>query len=116
MNTVATALHTFLGVALASAFLIMGITHDAPVLWDHSDTAEIAQAQRDREAQPVNVPKWNASDAATGCTKNPTDAAPSNVLVVTQGNDREIISFDEAWNITHNDNKADDVWVIGFCS
>lgn len=121
MNTVTKTLNLLLVAGMFFAIYIMGSTHEAAELWPTDDPDRTARVMAEREQLPVNVPAWRASDADRGCSEivpGETFNMPvgSDMLVVTQANERVILSFDEAWERTHNDNRADDVWVIGFCS
>jgi hypothetical protein len=61
--------------------------------------------------KPVNVPKFNGEK---GCSAKMFDGW-KNVLVVNTDGKTMKMNFDKAWNVTHNDIWADDVWVIGYC-
>lgn len=45
----------------------------------------------------------------------PADVVPSRVVAVDSGHDELVTSFARAWRLTHNANRADDLWVIGLC-
>lgn len=114
MNTATKVLNAMLLPMLVLAFLIPAMTHEAPG-FDAGTFAEREATAEARAAAPVNVPTWKSSDAKFGCTEFPVEKIHTNVLIVNQHNERQVISFDEAWDRSHNDTKVDDLWVIGFC-
>lgn len=46
----------------------------------------------------------------------PADAVPAGAVVVEQHGDPVRYSFARAWRVTHNAERADDVYVIGLCA
>ena len=109
------ALHSLLTTALAAAVLtgtaISGMTHDAPLA---------GYVGRRAPRKPVNVPEWDDAEHAgdyAGCTETlPAGQIPSSVVVVRLTGEVTKMDFDQAWERTHNDNAADDVWTIGACA
>lgn len=110
MKTFTRYLNTLLVTMLFGVVYVSASTHPADELWDRS-----APYTGSGEVASSNVPEWEASDAATGCEPEQFDGF-TNVLVVTQANEREIISFDDSWDMGHDDNTANDHWVIGYCN
>lgn len=101
--------------AAVAALSVSACTHDAPTGgYAHTASpAELAGYHDWLATQPVNVPTWETHGQA-GCT--PVDGqAADTVLVVTQGNDVQRMDFDRAWQLSHNSDRADDVWTIGVC-
>ncbi|GAB2762213.1 hypothetical protein [Nocardioides pakistanensis] len=101
---------TLLTVAVLGSVAITGMTHDAPL------AGYVGQASPQK---PANTPAWSTGDAAAypGCGRVlPVGDVPSSVVVVRLTGEVTKMDFDQAWERTHNDNAADDVWVIGACA
>jgi hypothetical protein len=64
---------------------------------------------------PDNVPSWNGQYAKDFPMCEKEKALADNLLVITQGNDPVIMPFDKVWEVAKDDNRANDVWVIGDC-
>lgn len=102
-------------IGMCCALYITASTHEAPELYPNNGGAESVWVKEQRKNLPKNVPTWEKSDRKFGCTKEQTEEIHGTVLVVDQKNDRVLMSFDEADRVAHNENRADDVWVVGFC-
>lgn len=107
-------LFTGVKLLLAALFLlgtyVAGSTYEAPTEMGLTGSLNPAvEAQK-----PFNTPEWTAVDRSEfpGCTAH---QYLGDVVIVTQANDRKRVTFDHAWTVTHNQTKADDVWVIGWC-
>jgi hypothetical protein len=61
-----------------------------------------------------NVPTWTPAIARQfpGCTAG---HALAPVVAVKLDGRAYRMTFSEAWDRTHNDNIADDVWIVGTC-
>lgn len=71
----------------------------------------------DFSTQPVNSPSWSQSVAAEfpGCQKQREGDVSDTVVVVTQGSDMKRVSTESAYALNTDDERANDVWVIGVC-
>lgn len=105
-----------LAAAFAFAFAVPALTHTAPVAGYAHSTSPVTQATyaATTAAKPVNVPTWG-SHGETGCQPLQDGVVPQVVLVVTQGGDTERMSFDAAWALGQDSERANDVWTVGMC-
>jgi hypothetical protein len=100
-----------LACLFALALVIPAMTQPAPPLeggsWSTAGEAAWAGAH--------NVPSWTPAIARQfpGCEK--AAAAYGSRVVVKLDGKAYRMSWDESWERTHNENKADDVWVVGSC-
>lgn len=69
------------------------------------DRGGLTLPKLDRQAHPGCVPP----------ARFPADTIPSRVIAVDSGRDELVVSFARAWRLTHNSERADDLWVIGLC-
>lgn len=77
-------------------------------------TGPVVLKKGDPPNNQPNVPSWTKADAKAfpGCSDH---KVLGDVIVVHTDASRERLSFDTAWKITHDNNTANDVWVIGWC-
>lgn len=104
-------LNLLLVLGFAFTYWIPSVTHEFSTLFEYNSRHDNRVFHSDK---PKNVPRWQTSDEATGCKPKQFDGF-QNVLVVTQGNDREVMDFEAAWRAVGDDEPANDVWVIGYC-
>lgn len=95
---------------VVSAFAVSAID-EAPqggFTEDGSTSTEVA-------VKPPNIPTWHDRYAARfpGCTDH--KRLVDTLLVVRLDAELQRMSFDDAWTRTHNENTADDVWIVGWC-
>jgi len=119
-----TALHFAINLALvptaALAFGISANTHDAP-LGDYQPMAPgIAWDAflQSRAHHPDNVPDWTRATARAypGCEAVQDGVLYDTVVVVKSDASTVRMPFDKAWALGHDDERANDVWVIGGCA
>ena len=108
MRIYGAVLNLFLAMAIGIMVWTVISTHEAPEMFPHQDRV-------DRSGAPVNVPVWEKSDPCTNITKAKKGDVHETYLVVTQGAERVRMSFTESWAVTHDNTRANDVWVIGYC-
>lgn len=108
--------HTLLLLGFSLTAVIPGLTHDAPEAGFVAKTL-IEQWESDRilAQKPTNTPTWRSHGGQEGCSRSIPGALFDTLLVVTQQGKVVRMSFDRAWKVTHDDSKANDVWVIGNC-
>lgn len=107
-RTIAATLSGLLLPLAALAFMLAGITHEAPVGgWVGTDTAA---AER-----PAAAPTWETHGGMNGCEPIREGVLSDRVLVVTQQGSVERVGFDAAWAVAHDSESANDVYVIGAC-
>lgn len=112
-----TALKLLLAVAFALAAFVPAITHDAPEGdYQAMGPAEwLAFVESRGLDEPTNVPEWSwVADDFPACS-SATDVLADTVVVVDSGADARRISFDRAWDLNHDGERANDVWVVGTC-
>lgn len=76
------------------------------------------EVQDYRDSLPHNIPVWTTQDAKQfpHCKAgDPATAGLVNYVVVKQDASRAFMTFGEAWERGHDDNRANDVWIIGIC-
>lgn len=121
MNTnlrrTATILHAALLPVLALAAFLVAITHDAP-LGDYQGMGpaqwlEFVEARNLDQA--TNVPEWSWVAADFPACLSETGVLADEVVVVDSGADAHRLPFDRAWDLNHDDERANDVWVVGTC-
>lgn len=101
-----------LAVLATGAAPLVGVGQDD---WWGEPTIEVHNARQDA---PKNVPTWTEKDAKAfpGCTAgDPATAGLVNYVVVKNDASRVEMTFGEAWDRGHDDNRANDVWIIGIC-
>ena len=107
---ITTGLYALLAFTVTLVVLLSGMTHGAPL------GGYVGNGQSlEKEA---NVPTWTKADAKAfpACqARLPEGVIPAAVVVVHQDATVERMPFQAAWDATHNDSPADDLWVIGFC-
>lgn len=99
-----------LGLALFTVVLIVAMAANAK-------SAEPPAAQPIIKTQPAVHPEWKPAYASQfpGCAAKAT-GIPATVLVVDERDGQvKRISFDRAWKLTHDTNRFDIVWTVGFC-
>lgn len=107
---------TLLAVAFAGAVMASAVTHAAPV---GSFVGERGDSARMVAEKPVNVPVWGHEHAEQypGCAPTlPEGVIPATVVAVDLTGEVSRMAFDKAWTATHNDNAADNVWIVGMCA
>lgn len=68
---------------------------------------------------PHNIPTWTKADAKAHPNCHPGDPATaglSDYLVVLPNADRVEMTFGEVWDRGQDDNRANDIWVVGLCN
>ena len=113
-----TARNLLLPVAFALAAFIPAITHDAP-LGDYQkirgEVASMMFIESRGLDQPTNVPEWSwVAEDFPSCSPR-TDVLAEDVVVVDSGADSHRMDFDRAWALNHDNERANDVWVVGTC-
>ena len=113
----ATILHAALLPVLALAAFLVAITHDAP-LGDYQKMGpaawEVFKESRNLD-QATNVPEWSWVAADFPACSSETGVLADEVVVVDSGADSHRLPFDRAWDLNHDDERANDVWVVGTC-
>jgi hypothetical protein len=107
-----------LPVMFAAAVAVPAMTHEAPEAGWNASPVEGIGYESMTQAKPANLPTWDreASAAFPKCEANREGVLYPVVVVVTMGGDLSRMSFDEAWGRGTNDERADDVWVVGGCA
>ena len=101
--------------ALAAAALVAGLTYDAPLAgFAPVDGVAAWQYEQIAASKPANVPTF-ASHGQPGCAPLVEGELVDVVLVVTQDGETVRMGFDAAWDRSHDDTWANDVWTIGQC-
>lgn len=113
-RTVALIAQTVLLLGMALAVTIQAATYDAP-------EGAYAPGKTGLDwGTHQNVPTWTTDmadrfpachDAAT----QPEGVTPAAVVVVHQDATVERVTFQQAWDDTHDQTWANDVWVVGSC-
>lgn len=98
--------------------VLPAVTHDAP-LGDYRKDRGVAVLQAFAESrnldQPTNVPEWSwVAEDFPGCSPR-TDVLAEDVVVVDSGSDAHRLDVDRAWDLNHDDERANNVWVVGTC-
>jgi hypothetical protein len=99
-------------------FLVAALVVIAPA--DHGPDGDWwGPDQVDRSVIPHNIPTWTPAlerqyPSFADIDTKPDDVLPARLLVIDGGNDPSRMSFDEVWQRTHNAERADDVWVVGW--
>lgn len=84
--------------------------------WWGEPTVEVHNA---RENAPKNIPTWTKADAKAhpDCTAgDPATAGLVDYIVVKNDGSRVPMTFGEVWDRGHDDNRANDIWIIGICA
>lgn len=84
--------------------------------WWGEPTVEVHNA---RLAAPSNIPTWTKADAKAhpDCVSaEGQDAGFVDYVVVKNDGSRVFMTFGEVWERGQDDNRANDIWVIGICS
>ena len=118
-RNLAIILNGLIAVAFAGALAVTGLTHEAPEAGYHASTeAEGARfwAKMDAEAGKHTVPTWTRAAARSfpNCQKEGIPFG-TKVLVVDVQARMQVMDFDEAERRAHNDDYADNIWMIGSC-
>ena len=106
------ATNLVLAFAAALSLGISASTYAAPEGGYNATEAETAMWLADL---PVNVPTWETHGGAKGCHEFFPGDLTDTVLVVTQQGETVRMDFDAAWAAAHDDETANDLWVIGAC-
>lgn len=118
-RTTAAVLHAALLPVLALAAVIVGITHDAPTGDFYQKIRSEAARQEFIESrnldEPGNQPEWSWVAAEFPSCSPETDVLAEDVVVVDSGAESYRLPFDRAWDLNHDDERANDVWVVGTC-
>lgn len=72
----------------------------------------------DAHAAPTNTPTWTAEHAERfpSCQKQREGVVAAAVVVVDSGADVRRMSVDRAYALNTDDERANNVWVIGSCA
>jgi len=106
-----TATHAALFFAALAAALIVNSTYAAP---EAGWIGSTAITEMNRADLPHNVPTWTPALAREfpGCSAR---NALADVVVIKQDGTAVRMSFDAAWQRSHDDEPANDVWRVGAC-
>lgn len=80
--------------------------------------AQPAPFDLDAQAGPSNVPAWTGEHAEQfpSCEKHREGVVAAAVVVVDSGADVHRMSVDKAYALNTDDERANNVWVIGSCA
>ena len=102
--------------ALATAMVVAGMTHETPK-GGYVGTPE--QVSKTNAAKPSNEPRWNKSlgrqfEGFSDMSTRPKSAIPSHVVAVHQNASASRMSFDRAYSLNTDNERANDVWTVGW--
>jgi hypothetical protein len=100
-----------LGLLLLLGTAVHNMTWENAELWP-GDGAVAGVDDHKPSARPLWTPELGRHHH--GCTAERFDGF-RRILVIRGDGRSQALPFDEAWRRTHNRNRADDVWVVGYC-
>lgn len=110
-RTFALLLNAALPLGAAVALAVPAYTWEAPDAgWHGID-------QVDRSKVPANIPTWTPAlqrqFPAFQAIADLAGQVPSQVIAVDLFAEPRVMDFQTAWDRTHDDTRANDVWVVG---
>lgn len=105
---------------LAATMAVGGATHEAPTGgWTGSAVDEHYYNTVITPSKPRNEPTWNRhlSQQFKGFSDmrdRPKDYIASHVVAVDSGNDASRMTFDKAWALNNDNERANNVWTVGY--